>query len=324
VRPGDNLFSVSMVAIEAKTGKYRWHFQQVHHDLWDYDSPNPVVLFDAVYDGTPRKGIVEIGKTGYVYILDRETGKPLVPIDEVPVPQEPRQATAATQPIPRGDEVIPHEIDIEPEGFKLINNGRIFTPFWDEPVVVKPLGTGGANWPPSSYDPETNLFYVCTGDGAAAYSTKEGGVEWVMPQPGGRYFGGEYTRSRVPRRGVLAAVDVRTNLLAWRQQWGELCYAGSTVTAGGLLFIGRNDGRLSALDKSNGASLWEFQTDAGIHAAVSTFERNGRQYVVALSAGSFFPNTTRGDSVWLFALDGAGAPSGASADPSGGAVELTH
>ena len=75
---------------------------------------------------------------------------------------------------------------------------------------------------------------------------------------------------RQDRRGVLAAVDVRTNKLAWRQQWGELCYAGSTVTAGGLLFIGRNDGRLSALDKSNGASLWEFQTDAGIHAAVST------------------------------------------------------
>ena len=106
-----------------------------------------------MYDGRLRKGIVEIGKTGYVYILDRVTGEPLVGIDEVPVPQEPRQETAATQPIPRGDEVIPHEIDIEPEGFKLINNGRIFTPFWDEPVVVKPLGTGGANWPPGSYDP---------------------------------------------------------------------------------------------------------------------------------------------------------------------------
>jgi quinohemoprotein ethanol dehydrogenase len=324
VRPGDNLFSVSMVAIEAKTGKYRWHFQQVHHDLWDYDSPNPVVLFDATYDGRMRKGIVEIGKTGYVYILDRETGEPLVGIEERPVLQEPRQATAATQPFPLGDEVIPHEIDIEPEGYKLINNGRIFTPFWDEPVVVKPLGTGGANWPPSSYDPETNLFYVCVADGAAAYSTKEGGVEWVMPTPGGRYFGGEYTRSRVPRRGVIAAVDVRTNRLAWRQQWGEMCYAGSTVTAGGLLFLGRNDGRLTAHDKTDGALLWEFETDAGIHAAVSTFERNGQQYVVALSAGSFFPGTTRGDSVWLFALDGRGVPGGASAEPSGGAAELTH
>ena len=324
VREGDNLYTVSMLAIELKTGKYKWHFQQVHHDIWDYDSSNPVVLMDVTVGGRMRKAIAEVSKTGWAYILDRQTGKPLVGIDEVPVPQEPRQATAATQPIPRGDEVVPHEIDIEPEGFKLINNGRIFTPFWDEPVVVKPLGTGGANWPPSSYDPTTNLFYVCTGDGAAAYSTKEGGVEWVMPTPGGRYFGGEYTRSRVPRRGVLAAVDVRTNKLAWRQQWGELCYAGSTVTAGGLLFIGRNDGRLSALDKSNGAQLWEFQTDAGIHAAVSTFERNGQQYVVALSAGSFFPNTMRGDSVWLFALDGAGVPSGASPEPSGGAAELTH
>jgi quinohemoprotein ethanol dehydrogenase len=324
VRPGDNLFSVSMVAIEAKTGKYRWHFQQVHHDLWDYDSPNPVVLFDALYDGRMRKGIVEIGKTGYVYILDRETGKPLIGIPEVPVPQEPRQATAATQPIPIGDEVIPHAIDIEPEGFKLINNGRIFTPFWDEPVVVKPLATGGVNWPPSSLDPETNLFYVCATDGAAAYSTKEGGTEWAIPTPGGRYFGGDYTRSRVPRRGVIAAVDVRTNKLAWQQQWGEMCYAGSTVTGGGLLFLGRNDGRLTAHDKSNGALLWEYQTDAGIHAAVSTFERNGRQFIVALSAGSFFPGTTRGDSVYLFALDGAGVPAAAGGEPSGGGAELRH
>ena len=324
VRPGDNLFTVSMVAIEAKTGRYRWHFQQVHHDLWDYDSPNPVVLFDATVNGTKRKGIVEIGKTGYVYILDRVTGKPLVGIEEQPVMQEPRQATAATQPVPIGDEVIPHEIDIEPEGFKLINNGRIFTPFWDQPVVMKPLGTGGANWPPSSLDPETSLFYVCTGDGAAAYSTKEGGTEWVIPKPGSRYFGGDYTRSRVPRRGVLAAVDVRTNRLAWRQQWGELCYAGSTVTRGGLLFIGRNDGRLQALDKSSGALLWEYETDAGIHAAVSTFERNGQQYVVALSAGGFFPSTKRGDSVYMFALDGGGVTSGGKVEPSGGGAELTH
>jgi quinohemoprotein ethanol dehydrogenase len=335
VRRGDNLFSSSIVAIDAKTGKYRWHFQQVHHDLWDYDSPNPVVLFDAPYAGKPRKGIVEISKTGFVYILDRETGKPLVGIEERPVPQEPRQATAATQPYPLGDEVIPHEIDITPEGFQLVNGGRIFTPFWDKPVVVKPLGTGGANWPPSSYDPETHLFYVCTQDGAGAYSTKEGGAEWAMPTPGKRYFGGEYKGSRVPRRGVFAAVDVTTNQLAWRQQWGEMCYAGSTVTGGGLVFVGRNDGRLTALDKSNGNSLWEFETDAGIHAAVTTFERNGRQYVVALSAGSFFPGTKHGDSVWMFALDGAAVlpsgadagsplPSGAGATPVGGEADLKH
>ena len=327
VRRGDNLFSVSIVAIDAKTGKYRWHFQEVHHDLWDYDAPNPVILFDALYDGKPRKGIAEVGKTGFVYILDRETGKPLVGIEERAVPQEPRQATAATQPYPIGEAVVPHEIDIVPEGFELVNNGRIFTPFWDKPVIVKPLGTGGANWPPSSYDPETNLFYVCANDGAAAYSTREGGVEWEMPKPGTRYFGGEYTRSGAQRRGIFAAVDLKTNRLAWRQQWADMCYAGSIVTRGGLVFIGRTDGRLTALDKANGKLLWEFETDAGLHAPVTTFERNGKQYVVALSAGSFFPGTKRGDSVWLFSLEGGAAlPSGASSDSSLGTgdTELRH
>jgi glucose dehydrogenase len=284
-----------------------------------------VILFDAEYEGRTRKGIVEVGKTGFVYILDRETGEPLLGIEERPVPQEPRQATSPTQPFPIGDEIIPHEIDIAFEGFELVNQGRIFTPFWDKPVIVKPLGTGGANWPPSSYDPETNIFYICAHDGAAAYSTSEGGAEWEMPTPGGRYFGGEYTRSGSPRRGIFAAVDLKTNRLAWRRQWAEMCYAGSIVTGGGLIFIGRNDGRMTALDKANGNLLWEFQADAGIHAAPSTFEHEGKQYVVALAAGSFFPNTKRGDSVWLFGLEGGEAPSGASSASSGDAADtLTH
>jgi alcohol dehydrogenase (cytochrome c) len=98
-----------------------------------------------------------------------------------------------------------------------------------------------------------------------------------------------------------------------------MCYAGSIVTRGGLVFIGRTDGRLTALDKANGKLLWEFETDAGLHAPVTTFERNGKQYVVALSAGSFFPGTKHGDSVWLFSLDGGAAlPSGAGAPSSTG------
>ena len=107
VRAGDNLYSSSILAIEAKTGKYRWHFQEVHHDLWDYDAPNPVVLFDVRIGGVLHKGLAQVGKTGWAYILDRETGKPLVGIEERPVPQEPRQATAATQPYPVGDAIVP-------------------------------------------------------------------------------------------------------------------------------------------------------------------------------------------------------------------------
>ena len=114
-RAGDNLFTASIIALDVATGKYRWHFQQVHHDIWDYDSPSPVVLFNAKYNGKMRKGIAEIPKTGWVYILDRVTGKPLLPIEERPVPQEPRQHTSATQPYVVGDAIVPQSIDIAPK-----------------------------------------------------------------------------------------------------------------------------------------------------------------------------------------------------------------
>ena len=132
VRAGDNLFSASIVALDAKTGEYRWHFQQVHHDIWDYDGPSPVVLFDLELNGAQRKGIAQPSKTGWVYILDRTNGTPLIGIDERPVPQEPRQATAATQPYPRGDAFVPQSIAVAPEGFTLVNGGKIFTPFWTD------------------------------------------------------------------------------------------------------------------------------------------------------------------------------------------------
>ncbi len=106
-RGGDNLFTSSVVALDAMTGKYRWHYQTVHHDLWDFDMPTPLILFDQVYNGQTRKALAAHSKQGWVYILDRTTGKPLLPVEEKPVPQEPRQKTAATQPIPSGDPTAP-------------------------------------------------------------------------------------------------------------------------------------------------------------------------------------------------------------------------
>ncbi len=100
-RPGDNLFGSSIVALHLD-GTYAWHFQLVHHDLWDFDCPSPVILFDKIYDCVMRKGIAEACKTGWIYILDRETGKPLIGIDEKPVEYDPRVFSARTQPIPRG------------------------------------------------------------------------------------------------------------------------------------------------------------------------------------------------------------------------------
>jgi alcohol dehydrogenase (cytochrome c) len=294
VRAGDNLFSASIVAIEARTGKYRWHFQQVHHDIWDYDAPNPVVLFDASIDGRLRKGLVQVGKTGWAYILDRETGAPLIGIEERPVPQEPRQATAATQPYPQGDAIVPQHVEIAPEGFQLVNEGRIFTPFvGDKGRIVSPSLYGGANWPPSSYDPERRLLFVCASDVVGNYIG--GDRDFEIAAEGEFYYGGVVGFAPLPRTGIFAAVDVTKNELAWRFRWPDQCYSGSLATAGGLV-------------SDTGFKLWEFQTGAGMNAPASTFEHEGQQYVVALSAGNALIGSAKGDSVWLFGLDGTLPP----------------
>jgi quinohemoprotein ethanol dehydrogenase len=302
VRAGDNLYTSSIVAVEVTTGRYRWHFQQVHHDIWDFDGPSPVVLFDLEIDGRQRKGLAQPSKTGWVYILDRTDGTPLVGIDERPVPQEPRQATAATQPHPRGDAFVPQHLGIAPEGYPLVNGGRIFTPFWTDYLIAKPGILGGANWPPSSYDPARGHLYVCAGDAASSYSAAE--VPTERPIAGQYYVGGAFGTNPLPQYGTFTALDVRTNKIVWQQHWANMCYSGATTTAGGLVFVGRNDGRLTALDTSNGNRLWEFQTGAGMNAPVSVFEHGGTQYVVAYSAGNLFAGSAKGDSVWLFALDG--------------------
>jgi quinohemoprotein ethanol dehydrogenase len=303
LRAGDNLFSASIVALDAKTGEYRWHFQQVHHDIWDYDAPAPVVLFDIEIDGRVRKGLGQASKTGWVYILDRTNGEPLIGIEERPVPQEPRQATSPTQPYPVGDAFIPQSIPIPPEGIELVNGGRIFTPFWnDKPVIVKPGVGGGANWPPSSYDPTMGYMFVCAADRAWAYISQE--IDDERPPEGAGFIGGGFGGFFLHSLGVFAALDMHTNKLVWQQHWPEPCYSGSVATAGGLVFVGRSDGRLTALDSSNGRRLWEFQTGAGMNAPATVFEHAGKQYVVALSAGNLFAGSVKGDSVWLFALDG--------------------
>jgi len=302
-RAGDNLYTSSMLALDVNTGQYRWHFQQVHHDIWDYDAPSPVVLFDAKYKGKLRKAIAEIPKTGWVYILDRVTGKPLLPIKERRVLQEPRQKTAATQPYVVGDAVVPQEIDIAPEGIELVNGGRIFTPFWDVPTIYKPQMA--VNWPPTSYDPETNRLFICAMDNVGS-STSDQKEEFETPGFKGMWLGaGGSARPGIARRGVFAAMDLGTNKLVWRQQWSDSCISGSINTAGGLVFTGRNDGRLTALDKDNGRLLWEFRTDTGVNAPVTTFEYRGEQYIAAFSAGTmFFSTGIKGDSVWLFSLNG--------------------
>jgi alcohol dehydrogenase (cytochrome c) len=305
VRAGDNLYTSCVLALDVKTGQYRWHYQETHHDIWDYGAPSPVVLFNAVIDGTPRKGLVSLSKDGYAYILDRVTGKPLIGIPEQPVMQSAAQKTSATQPIPLGDDLVPHSIDMAPDGYELINEGRTFTPFDDKPVIYKPIA--GVNWQPSSYDPTSNLLFVCANDAMGA-ARRDATATHPPDTVGEHYLGGSFAHVSAVRRGILEALDVRTNKVVWRRQWADGCSSGSATTGSGLLFIGKSDGRLAAYDQRDGRLLWEFQTDAPIAPGASVFEYRGTEYLVVLAAGTFFTGSARGDGVWLFSLKGTMGP----------------
>ncbi len=315
VRAGDNLYTSSIVALDVKTGKYRWHFQDTHHDIWDYGGANPIILFDVRINGQLRKGLSHAPKSGYVYILDRVTGKPLVGIEERPVPQNASQKTSPTQPIPVGDDVVPHYIDAALETGDLVNEGRTFTPFDEKPVLYKQLA--GINWPPMSYDPEYHVLYICANDSMGI--VRRNGEQFTVPPRGQMYLGGSFGRGNMPGRGLIAAEDVTTQKLVWRRQWPSACNSGFVSTAGGLLFAGRADGRVMALDKRNGLPLWEWQLDASIGAPVTTFEYKGEQVVAVYAGGYFFGGIKRGDGVWLLSRKGTLKPSASFADLGGGA-----
>src|SRR6202023_769499 len=151
-RGGDNLFTVSVVALDLQTGAYKWHYQEVHHDLWDYDSSVSPVLADMAYRGETRKILLHAGKTGFLYILDRTDGKPLIGIEEKPVPQEPRMKTAMTQPFPVGDRCVPLCPEPLLEGFE---RGCLFRPFWEKPIPIFPGTSGGNAWARMTYSPRT-------------------------------------------------------------------------------------------------------------------------------------------------------------------------
>ena len=303
MRDGDNLFCTSIVALKAKTGEYAWHFQQVHHDLWDYDAASPVVLFDTMINGEPRKGIAEAGRTGWVYILDRTNGKPLVGIEEKPVPQEPRQKTAATQPIPVGDATVPQCAEKIP-GYD--QAGCIYTPFWESPVLIQPSGVGGTNWSPMPYSPDTGYFYVPGTVRTSAFTRY--GNKYVN---GLRYTGGgQAAPIGSTMTGTFTAIDAKTNKIAWQHKTPYRIGGGggSTVTAGGLVLRGEPDGNFLALDARTGQELFRFQTGFGADAPPVVYEVDGEQFIAIATGGNQSQSSSYGDAVWTFSLRGQLSP----------------
>ena len=323
-RAGDNLFTTAIVAIDATTGKYKWNFQEVHHDIWDYDAPSPVVLWDAEVDGKPVKGLSQPGKTGWLYMVDRETGKPIHGVVEKPVPQnKAEQRTAATQPYPSTPPFIPHTVSKAHfneiaklaeetfEGKVKVRHGEIFDPFGKDATVIAPGPAGGTNWPPSSYSPETEDVYICGIDSYSSYQTEELDKFSV----GKIYLSSVLTLNGFGSyAGRLVAQNVSTGEISWEKRFpNEACYSGTTTTAGGLVFSGRSSGELVAYDAASGDELWSFQTGAGANSTPAIFEMDGKEYLAFYSGGNSLAASTHGDDLWLFALDGELGPVAAGA-----------
>ncbi len=316
-RKGDNKWAASIVAMNAETGKIEWGYQQVHHDLWDYDSPSPTVLFDGELNGEQVEAVGEPSKTGWVYILDRKTGKPIFPIPEVKVPQDPAQATAATQPEPTLPPFSPRHTSkaaVEASAAavaenkpkpKVVGTG-MFEPMSTDPTLVKVTpntAIGGDNWPPSSYNPEADMYFVCAQEGAV-------GVVPLKKAPafkaGETYTGSEpfFATNGFNSPGILTAYDMSSGKIAWQKKFPESCYSGTVTTAGGLVFVGQNNGELQAFDAESGELLWHFQTGAGANTTATVFEDEGEEKVAIYAGGNSLAATPHGENFWVFSLKG--------------------
>ncbi len=299
IREGDNLFTASVVALDMETGERRWHYQVVRHDIWDADIATPLLLYEVVEDGgQPRKALAAMRADGLLFLFDRETGEPLIPIEERSVPQDAFLRTAATQPYPVGAESIIPDCsfwrDRVPPPFEL--SCSVFTPPSVDQHAVVALGAPipMVRVTPMSFSPQTGYIYA-QGRGHVGRA-KRFDDPWISDnRPAG------YDRIGLPESsGVLAAVDPRTNTVVWKQELpgGRLATSGPLTTAGGLAFWGSADGRLDAYDAGTGERVWTFQTTpAGARmrpGPASTYAVDGTQYIVL----------PMGNELWAFALDG--------------------
>jgi len=304
--PGQEWFTESVLALHLKNGKYAWHFQTTHHDIWDYDTAaNPLLAFDLKIKGKMRHVVASANKTGWVYLLDRRTGKPVLPIAEKRVPQEASQHTWPTQPYPVGGQQpfaaqCPDKKEQAlwlrpkskaPDG-KPYTFGCMYTPY-DEThyTVFGPSPLGGADWPPSSYSQRTGYMYICSKDSFSAFKALPEQTAGQL-KPLGNFFQveGLFATPGQPKSvGKVVAMNMRSNRRTWTDTWsrGDVCYSGILSTRGGLVFVGRSQGYLEALDDLSGKVLWRSpKMLAGANAPAATYMLNGKQYVVIYAGGN--------------------------------------
>ncbi len=341
-RPGDNRYTNSVVALEAKTGRVRWHFQVVHHDLWDFDVGSQPSLITVPRGGRQVPAVAVATKMGHLFILDRATGVPLFPVEEraVPASEVPGEVASPTQPFPvlprplfpkelgRDDiwGLTPEEKSACQASYDAMRHGPLFTPPSETGTVMFPGYSGGTTWGGVSWSPERNLLVT----NLIRIPLWVGLQHRAPGDSSGNQIGTPYRMSRGmlaspkglpcsrPPWGTLVAIDLATGEQRWQvplgqvpelaqvpgsESWGSPNMGGSIVTAGDLVFIGAAmDDYLRAFDLETGMLLWKGKLPAGGQATPMTYESGGRQFVVIAAGGHGNLGTTFGDYVVAFSL----------------------
>ena len=324
-RPGSNLFSSSIVAVHADTGKYIWHFQTVHHDIWDMDTQSPPILFDVHRGERTIAAVATVNKNSRMYILDRATGKPVFGIEERAVPSSdvPGEQASPTQPFPvvteplsqttlRRDNLYKGQAEHQSFCEKLVDDNNMlladvsFMPVRYNRYTVSLPGTqGGVNYYGGAYDPKLGLYVTNVNNLAQPMRiirNSDGSFSNSGPLAGLVRFWNPATHLPCGPTpwGQLVAVDVNTGKVAWRstlgvtdampagqQVTGRPGLGGATVTGGGLTFVGAtDDARFRAFETQTGKELWTYKLPASAEATPITYAaHDGRQMVAIVATG---------------------------------------
>jgi quinoprotein glucose dehydrogenase len=341
-RPGNNLFSSSVVAVDANTGKYIWHFQVVHHDIWDYDTQSAPLLVDLVRNGATVPAVIIVNKTGMLFTLNRVTGKPIFDIEERPVPKSdvPGERTSPTQPFPvkpppltqntiSRDNLYKGEPQLQSYCEHMVddNNMKLGGPFM--PIAlnrysISPPGpAGGINFWGASYDPKLHLFISNTNnmfqpmrlilrpDGSFVNSGPLAGLRrfgdpdrhlLCGPTPWGELVAVNMDTGNIVYHKTLGVSDM---LPAGMQDTGRASSGGVILTASGLTFVGGTDDfRFRAFATATGDKLWEIKLPSSIETTPVTYRgSDGRQYVTVVSTGGGLTGSeVTNDEIIAFAL----------------------